>query len=281
MKFTKMHGCGNDYIFVNCLHETVKNPEKVSRILSERHFGIGGDGLILIGDSNVADYSMRMYNADGSTGEMCGNAIRCIGKYVYDTKMTNKTTITIETLAGIKTLFLTVVLDSVIEVMVDLGRPIISSEEIPVLSDNEQVINEPIEVLDREFLMTCVSMGNPHAVTFVNNVSTFPVAKYGLVLEHHLKFPNRTNVEFVQIIDRNNIKMRVWERGTGETLACGTGTAASVMAGIMTGQLDDYVVVNCLGGIIKVRYDRQEDTIYLTGPAKKVYDGEINLNDVK
>lgn len=280
MKFTKMHGCGNDYIFVNCFHEVVKNPEKVSRLLSDRHFGIGGDGLILIGDSNVADFRMNMYNSDGSVGEMCGNAIRCVGKYVYENKMTNKTVITVETLAGIRTLFLTVNQNHVVEVMVDLGKPILIPKEIPVVSEKDQVINETIEILDRSFQITCVSMGNPHAVVFVDNVGNFPVAKYGLPMEYNLKFPNRTNVEFVQIIDRNNIKMRVWERGSGETLACGTGTAACVVAGVMNGWLDDYVIVNCLGGKLKIRYDKEEQVVYMSGTAKLVYHGEVDLGNL-
>lgn len=280
MKFTKMHGCGNDYIFVNCIYERIRNPEKVSRVLSDRHMGVGSDGLILIGDSNVADFSMKMYNADGSVGEMCCNAIRCIGKYVYEMKMTNKTTVTVETLAGIRTLFLTVNQERVVEVMVDMGKPILTPELVPVVSDKEVVIDEPITILDREFHMTCISVGNPHAVVFVENVNSFPVSKYGLPMEHNLKFPNRINVEFVQILDRNNIKMRVWERGTGETLACGTGTAASVIAGILNDKLDDYVIVNCLGGKLKVRYSKEEDIIYLSGPAKKVFDGEVDLSEL-
>lgn len=280
MKFTKMHGCGNDYIFVNCFHEIVKNPEKVSRLLSDRHFGVGADGLILIGDSNVADFSMHMYNSDGSVGEMCGNAIRCVGKYVYENKMTNKTVITVETLAGVRTLFLTVNQNHVVEIMVDLGKPILSPKEIPVVSEKDQVMNETIEILDRRFQITCVSMGNPHVVAFVDNVASFPVAKYGLPMEYNLKFPNRTNVEFVQILDRNNIKMRVWERGSGETLACGTGTAASVVAGVVNGLLDDYVVVNCLGGKLKIRYDKEEQVVYMTGTAKLVYHGEVDLENL-
>ncbi len=278
MKFTKMHGCGNDYIFLDSRFDSIPNPEKLARSLSDRHMGIGADGLVLIGNSDVADVSMRMYNADGSIGEMCGNAIRCIGKYVYENNIKSKTTLTVDTLAGIKTLFLTLNQNKVVEVMVDLGKPIITAKDIPVISDNETVIEEKITVLDREFNMTCISMGNPHAVIFVDNVATFPVATYGLPLEHNLKFPNRVNVEFVQIVDRNNIRMRVWERGTGETLACGTGTAASVVAGILTGRLDAYVVVSCRGGILKVFYDQKDNIVYLSGGAVKVFDGEISLD---
>lgn len=280
MKFTKMHGCGNDYIFIDSRFEHIINPEKLARTVSDRHMGIGADGLVLIGNSDKADVSMRMYNADGSVGEMCGNAIRCIGKYVYENNIKNKTTLTVDTLAGIKTLFLTLNQNKVVEVMVDLGKPIIIAKEIPVISEHETVIEEPITVLDREFKITCVSMGNPHAVIFVDNVGSFPVATYGLPLEHNLKFPNRVNVEFVQVVDRNNIRMRVWERGTGETMACGTGTAASVVAGILTGQLDSYVVVSCLGGILKIFYDQKDNIVYLSGPAVKVYDGEIALDSL-
>lgn len=280
MKFTKMHGCGNDYIFINCIYEKVINPEKLSRYLSDRHLGIGADGLVLIGDSLVADYTMRMYNPDGSVGEMCGNALRCIGKYVYESKMTSKTTVTVETMAGVKTLFLTVHQEKVVEVMVDMGKPVLEAYDIPVVSEMSVVKDEEITVLDRSFFITCVSIGNPHAVVFVDHVAGFPVAKYGLPMEHNLKFPNRINVEFVQILDRNNIKMRIWERGTGETLACGSGTAAAVVAGIITGRLDDDVIVHCQGGILKVRYDRETNEIYLSGPAKKVFDGKINISDI-
>ena len=280
MKFTKMHGCGNDYIFLDSRFEGIHNPEKLARSLSDRHMGIGADGLVLIGTSEKADVSMRMYNADGSVGEMCGNAIRCIGKYVYENNIKSKTTLTVDTLAGIKTLFLTINQNKVVEVMVDLGKPIIAAKEIPVFSDNETVIEEPVTVLDKKFKITCVSMGNPHAVIFVDNVASFPVAAYGLPLEHNLKFPNRVNVEFVQVVDRNNIKMRVWERGTGETLACGTGTAASVVAGILTGRLDSYVVVSCRGGILKVFYDQKDNIIYLSGGAVKVFEGEISLDSL-
>ncbi len=280
MKFTKMHGCGNDYIFLDSRFEGIHNPEKLARSLSDRHMGIGADGLVLIGTSEKADVSMRMYNADGSVGEMCGNAIRCIGKYVYENNVKSKTTLTVDTLAGIKTLFLTINQNKVVEVMVDLGKPIIAAKEIPVFSDNETVIEEPVTVLDKKFKITCVSMGNPHAVIFVDNVASFPVAAYGLPLEHNLKFPNRVNVEFVQVVDRNNIKMRVWERGTGETLACGTGTAASVVAGILTGRLDSYVVVSCRGGILKVFYDQKDNIIYLSGGAVKVFEGEISLDSL-
>ena len=280
MKFTKMHGCGNDYIFLDSRFESIPNPEKLARRLSDRHMGIGADGLVLIGNSEKADVSMRMYNADGSVGEMCGNAIRCIGKYVYENNIKSKTTLTVDTLAGIKTLFLTLNQNKVVEVMVDLGKPIITAKDIPVDSENESVIEEQITVLDREFNITCVSMGNPHAVIFVDNVGTFPVATYGLPLEHNLKFPNRVNVEFVQVVDRNNIRMRVWERGTGETLACGTGTAASVVAGILTGRLDSYVVVSCRGGILKVFYDQKDNIVYLSGAAVKVFEGEISLDSL-
>lgn len=277
MKFTKMHGCGNDYIFVNNIVESISQPERLAKGLSDRHFGIGGDGLILIGDSNVADYSMRMFNADGSVGEMCGNAIRCIGKYVYENHMTNKTTITVETLAGIKTLFLTVKNEQVIEVMVDMGTPVLCAKDIPVECEHEYVLAEPITILGKEFLMTCVSMGNPHAVVFIDNVQSFDLNKYGIPFEHNLRFPNRTNVEFVQILDRNNIKMRVWERGTGETLACGTGACASAVAGIVNRKLDHTVMVHTLGGILKVSYNPVHDIVFLSGPAVKVYDGQIEL----
>ncbi len=279
MKFTKMHGCGNDYIFVNCMKETSPHLEAMAKALSDRHFGIGSDGLILIGSSMVADYSMRMFNSDGSVGEMCGNAIRCLGKYVYEELYTCKTTITVETLAGIKTLFLTVRQNDVIDVMVDMGVPEFEASKIPVISETPQVISEPINIIDRDFIMTCVSMGNPHAVLIVDNVAKIDIGKYGMALEHNLRFPKRTNVEFVQVVDSNNIKLRVWERGAGETLACGTGACAATMACITNQLTDNTVFVKCLGGVLKVQYMPEKKLVFMSGNAVKVYDGEIDLKN--
>ncbi|BBF45418.1 diaminopimelate epimerase [Lachnospiraceae bacterium KM106-2] len=277
MKFTKMHGCGNDYIFINSLKEEVPSPAYLAKKISDRHFGVGADGLVLIGSSQTADYSMKMFNPDGSIGEMCGNAIRCIGKYVYENHLTNKTTITVETLAGIKTLFLTIRNNEVIEVMVDMGKPIVEPCAIPVMSEKNIVIDEPISIMGVEYRMTCVSMGNPHAVVFVDSVGGLKIDQIGIPFEYNLRFPNRTNVEFVQIVDRNNIKMRVWERGTGETLACGTGACAAVMAGIYNNLLEERVVVKLKGGILKVEYDSKDNIVYLSGPAKMVFEGDMML----
>ena len=277
MKFTKMHGCGNDYIFINCMDEVVTQPEQLAKQLSDRHFGIGGDGLVLIKESQVADYKMEMYNADGSRGEMCGNAIRCIGKYVYENKLTYRTTISIETLAGIKTLFLSVNAHGVVDIMVDMGSPILSPGLIPVCSEKGIVIDEQITILGEDYRMTCLSMGNPHAVVFVEDVRTLNLNRIGIPFEHNLRFPNRTNVEFVQIMDENNIKMRVWERGAGETLACGTGACAAVVAGILNQKLANEVVVHLKGGLLKVRYDTKENIVYLSGSATKVFEGVIEL----
>ena len=275
MKFTKMHGCGNDYVYINCFNETVEHPEELAVRVSDRHFGIGSDGLILICPSEVADFQMIMYNADGSMGEMCGNGIRCVAKYVYDHGMTDNTHITIETGAGIKTLDLTVEDGKVTMVRVDMGEPILEAAKIPVVSEKERVIDEPILVQGREWKMTCVSMGNPHAVVFVTDTKHLAIEHVGPCFEHHKRFPKRTNTEFVQFISRNEINMRVWERGAGETWACGTGTCASVMACILNGYTDDEVLVHLLGGDLKIEYDRESNHIFMTGPATTVFEGEI------
>ena len=275
MKFTKMHGCGNDYVYINCFNETVEHPEELAVRVSDRHFGIGSDGVSLICPSEVADFQMIMYNADGSMGEMCGNGIRCVAKYVYDHGMTDNTHITIETGAGIKTLDLTVEDGKVTMVRVDMGEPILEAAKIPVVSEKARVIDEPILVQGREWKMTCVSMGNPHAVVFVTDTKHLAIEEVGPCFEHHKRFPKRTNTEFVQFISRNEINMRVWERGAGETWACGTGTCASVMACILNGYTDDEVLVHLLGGDLKIEYDRESNHIFMTGPATTVFEGEI------
>lgn len=277
MKFTKMHGCGNDYVYVNCLEEEVENPGMVSEVVSDRHFGIGSDGLILICPSEKADFRMRMFNADGSEGEMCGNGIRCVAKYVYDHHMTDKKQISIETGAGIKYLDLTVEDGKVTLVKVDMGEPILKPELIPVFSEKERVVKEPIEVEGKEWNMTCVSMGNPHAVVFIEDTENFEIEKIGPHFEHHKLFPNRTNTEFVQIISRTEMNMRVWERGSGETLACGTGTCASVMAAILNGLTENKVLVHLLGGDLIIEYEEKSNHIFMTGPATTVFEGEIEL----
>ena len=275
MKFTKMHGCGNDYVYVNLFEEKIEDPAKVSIAVSDRHFGIGSDGLITIGPSDVADFRMRIYNADGSEAEMCGNGIRCVAKYVYDHKLMDQTQISVETGAGIKTLELTVENGKVTLVRVDMGEPILTPSLIPVVADGERVVDEPIMVAGKEWRMTCVSMGNPHAVLFVDDVEHFELEKYGPLFERHERFPKRTNTEFVQIVSRSEAIMRVWERGSAETWACGTGTCATVMACILNGCTDDRVLVHLRGGDLRIDYDRKSNHLFMTGPATEVFEGEI------
>lgn len=283
MKFTKMQGCGNDYVYVDGAREQIpaeKKPELV-RSLSDRHFGIGGDGVIFINPSEEADFEMEMYNMDGSRSEMCGNGIRCVAKFVYDKKMTDKTSLSIESCGKIKYIDLTIEKKSDSErgevslVKVNMGAPILKAEQVPVLSENEQVIDEKIEVAGREYRMTCVSMGNPHAIVFMDQVADLEIEKIGPLFENHVRFPNRTNTEFIRIIDRHTVEMRVWERGTGETLACGTGACATVVACVLNGLTDHEVTVKLLGGELLIRWDREENLVYMTGPAKIVFEGEI------
>lgn len=277
MKFTKMHGCGNDYVYVNCFKETVENPGEVAKFISNRNFGVGSDGLILICPSEIADFRMKMYNSDGSEGAMCGNGVRCIAKYVYDYGLTDKTYVTLETKAGIKYLDMTVEDGKVSMVKVDMGAPITKPADVPVVSDKDIVLDESLVVAGKEYKITCVSMGNPHCVTFIDDTDTLEIEKVGPLFENHEIFPDRTNTEFIQVVDRKNIKMRVWERGAGETLACGTGTCASVYACILNGYTDKSVDVHVLGGTIHIDYDEEKNTIFMTGPAAVSFDGEINL----
>ena len=275
MKFTKMHGCGNDYIYINGFEEKVDNPGKMSEMVSNVRFGIGSDGMVIIHPSEVADFRMAMYNADGSEGAMSGTAIRCIGKYVYDKGMTDKTVVTVETKSGIKILNLNVKDGKVETVRVDMGAPIIKPELIPVRFDGESMINQPLVVSGKEYKVTCISMGNPHCVTFVDDTKSLDLEHIGPDFEHHEAFPDRVNTEFVQIIDRNTVNMRVWERGSGETWACGTGACACVMACILNGYTDDKVLVHLVGGDLLIEYDRENNTIFMTGPAVTVCYGEI------
>ena len=278
MKFTKMHGCGNDYIYVNCMEKMVKNPEKVAIYVSDRHFGIGSDGLILICPSETADFKMRMFNADGSEGKMCGNGIRCVAKYVYDNGMTDKEVITVETLSGIKTLQLAVSEGRVQAVTVDMGSPVLTPSQIPVKCEGDRMINQPVSVGGKEYYITCVSMGNPHAVVFTEEeVTALNLEKIGPLFENHEIFPDRVNTEFIHVIDEKTIDMRVWERGSGETLACGTGACASVVACVLNHKTEDEVLVHLLGGDLEVRYDREKNTVLLTGPAEFICTGEIAI----
>ncbi|PWJ46923.1 diaminopimelate epimerase [Faecalicatena contorta] len=274
MKFTKMQGLGNDYVYVNGFEEKIENPSKLAVKVSDRHFGIGSDGLILINPSKVADFEMEMYNADGSRGEMCGNGIRCVAKYVYDYGLTDKTQISIETLGGIKYLELTAEEGKVVQVQVDMGKPELRPGKIPVIAEGDTVIDAPIEVEGKEYKMTGVSMGNPHIVIYMDDIDNLEIEKIGPKFENHKRFPNRINTEFVEVLDRNTVKMRVWERGSGETLACGTGACAVAVACILNGLTEDEVTVRLLGGDLFIKWDREKDTVYMTGPAEIVFDGE-------
>lgn len=277
MKFTKMQGLGNDYVYVNCFKETIENPPEMAKKVSNRNFGIGSDGLIMINPSDVADFEMEMYNADGSRSEMCGNGIRCVGKYVYDYGLTEKEHISVETLAGIRYLDLTVEDGKVKLVKVDMGSPELVPENIPIVADGNRVIDEPINVNGTEYRMTGVSMGNPHAVVYVEDVKGLDIETIGPAFENHERFPNRVNTEFVKVLDRNTVEMRVWERGSGETMACGTGACAVAVACILNGFTEDKVTVKLLGGDLQIEWDKEADKIYMTGPAEVSFDGEINL----
>ena len=279
MKFTKMHGLGNDYVYVNCFEEKIDNPPAVARFVSDRHFGIGSDGLIMINPSKTADFEMEMYNADGSRGEMCG--IRCVAKYVYDYGLTDKTQISVETLGGIKYLDLTVEDGKVSLVKVDMGKPELEADLIPIISEREQVIDEPIEVDGKEYHMTGVSMGNPHAVIYVEDVKGLDLEKIGPKFENHERFPKRINTEFVHCIDRQTVEMRVWERGSGETLACGTGACAVAVSSILNNLTDTQVTVKLLGGDLQIEWDREKDRVFMTGPATVVFDGVIDITEIK
>lgn len=281
LRFTKMEGLGNDYVYVDCTKTMLEEPEKIAVKVSDRHFGIGSDGLILICPSKKADFEMRMYNADGSRSEMCGNGIRCVGKYVYDYGLTDKTQLKIETLAGVKHLSLDVCEGHVQTVTVDMGKPIFRAKDIPVCIQNgaEDAIDVPIVVGDRTYNVTCISMGNPHSVVFLGDteeLQTFELSSVGPLFEKHPAFPNRVNAEFVKVIDRHTVEMRVWERGSGETLACGTGACAVAVASIVNGWTGDEVEVHLLGGHLHIRWDRKLNKVYMTGPANVVFDGIWN-----
>ena len=281
MKFTKMQGCGNDYVYINGAAELIDLDKKsdVVRFVSDRHFGIGSDGAIFINPHKDADFEMEMYNADGSRSEMCGNGIRCVAKYVYDKGLTHNKTISIISAGKIKYLDLTTdENDQVVLVKVNMGAPVLEPEQIPVKTEGAMAVNVPINVQGNAYTMTCVSMGNPHAVLFVDDVMNLNLEKIGPDFENHEMFPRRTNTEFVQIVDRKHVKMRVWERGSGETLACGTGCCATAVACVLNGLTEDEVEVEVLGGKIQIRWDREENLVYMTGPARTVFEGEINID---
>ncbi len=277
MKFTKMQGLGNDYIYVDCTENIIANPSEVSKKVSDRHFGIGSDGLVLIMKSEIADFRMRMFNSDGSESEMCGNAIRCVGKYVFDNGLTDKKNITIETLAGIKVLDLKIVDSKVVQARVDMGEPILIPKNIPVDSEKDCFISESIEIDGQTYKVTAVSMGNPHAITYVDDTANFPLNDVGPKMETHKLFPRKVNAEFVQVIDRTTLKMRVWERGAGETLACGTGASAVLVASVLNGVSERAATIKLLGGDLFIEWSEKDNHVYMTGPAEKVFDGEIEI----
>ena len=273
VKFTKMHGLGNDYVVINCFDTSVSDPARLARAVSRRRTGVGSDGLILILPSASSDFRMRMFNADGSEAETCGNGIRCVAKYVYENGMTERKEFTIETLAGPTRVWLTTQNDSVVLVKCDMGVPRFLRSQIPMLGEEGEVIEEPLEVGGRDYKVTCVSVGNPHAVIFVDDVRAVPMEEIGPKIETHEKFPNRINVEFVEPVDRENVKMRVWERGSGETLACGSGCCAAAIASARTGRTGRTVSVHLELGLLKIEW-ADDEHVYMEGPAIRVFDGE-------
>ena len=297
MKFTKMHGIGNDYVYINAIENEVEDPSSLAKLVSDRHFGIGSDGLILIKASDRADFMMDMYNADGSRGKMCGNGIRCVGKYVYDHGLTNKKIVTVETLSGIKILNLAVKPVDEVEgykevsnkgmvvshVTVNMGSPIFEPVEIPVKltgaykpeNSHGAMVNIPIMIDDTFYYGTPVSMGNPHVIVYVDDTDSVRIEEIGPKFEKHEMFPEQVNTEFVQVVDRRHLKMRVWERGSGETLACGTGACATVVASIVNEKTEDEVTVSLLGGDLKIRWDKDQNNVFMTGPATTVFEGNI------
>ena len=279
LAFTKMEGCGNDYVYINGFTQSVPAEEKPAlvRRLSDRHFGIGGDGVIFINPAKEADFEMEMWNADGTRSEMCGNGIRCVARYVYDFGLTDQKEFSIVSAGKVKYMTLYEQDGQISAVRVNMGQPILEADQIPVRADHSPVINVPIEVQGKEYRMTCVSMGNPHAVVFVDSTEDFPLEQVGPYFENHPCFPNRTNTEFVQVIDRSRVRMRVWERGTGETLACGTGCCATAVACVLNGLTDNAITVEVLGGELRIEWDRDNDLVWMTGPATVVFSGEIEI----
>ena len=275
MIFTKMHGLGNDYVCINCFRERVEDPSGFARTLCDRHYGIGADGLILICPSKVSDFKMEIYNSDGSVAGMCGNGIRCLGKYVYDYRLTGKETLSIETKSGIRNMHLHIQDGKACGAMVDMGVPRLIAHSIPILSEKDLVINDPIEVQKKNYRMTGISMGNPHAVIFLEEINGISLEETGRELEFHPRFPERANIEFCHVTARDRMEIRVWERGVGETLACGTGACAAVVASVLNDLTDEEVIVKLLGGELSVRWDRKVNHVFLEGPAVKVFDGVL------
>jgi diaminopimelate epimerase len=276
LRFTKMHGIGNDYVYVDCFDQTVADPSELARRVSRRRTGVGSDGLILICPSRAADCRMEMYNADGSRGDMCGNGIRCVGKYVYDRGLARRQRLQIETDVGIKTVELRIAAGRAIGATVDMGEPILDGRQIPVDADGT-VVDAPLVVDGRTYHVTCISMGNPHCVVFVPSVAEVALAELGPRFEGHAFFPKRVNTEFVEVIDRGTLRMRVWERGSGETAACGTGACAVLVAAVLTGRSDRSAVVQLAGGDLEVTWDSQTNRVFMTGPAQEVFSGELSV----
>lgn len=281
MKFTKMHGIGNDYVYMDCTRERLENPGEIARLVSDRHKGIGSDGLILIQSSDEADFEMAMYNADGSYGKMCGNGIRCVAKYVYDNGLTDKTEISVISGGAVKYLKLTVENGKVKKVRVNMGEPILKPSEIPVVGEGDKLVAAPIVVDNQVYEMTCVSMGNPHAVVFMDGVDDLKIEEIGPKFEQHERFPDRVNTEFVERMDRKNLKMRVWERGSGETMACGTGACATAVAAILNGCAEREVTVHLLGGDLEIQWDETDNCVYMTGAAATTFTGEFDPEELR
>ena len=281
IKFTKMQAFGNDYVYIDAINQTIYNEADLARFVSDRHFAIGSDGMALICSSDCADFRMRMFNPDGSEGEMCGNALRSVGKYVYDHKLTNKTELIIETLGGLQHLILYIEGDQAVNIRADIGAPRLDTKVIPVLTDLPEFINQPVTILDREFLVTAVSWGNPHIVTFLDDVDQFDVHGYGRAFEYHTSlFPNKTNVTFAQIVNRDYIKIREWERGTGETIGCGTGCCTAVTAAVLLGLCDRKVTVEQIGGPLLIEWDAKTNHMLMTGPSHTVFESELEVGHI-
>lgn len=279
IKFTKMQAYGNDYVYIDAIHQKLSKLPGLARYVSDRHFAIGSDGMVLICSSEIADFRMRMFNPDGTEGEMCGNALRSVGKYVYDHKFTNKTELTIETLGGIQHLVLTVENDEAINICANIGKPRLDTKVIPVVTELDEFIEEAVQVFENDFKVTAISWGNPHCVTFIDNVDDFDVHKFGRELENMTKiFPNKTNVTFAQVVNDSYIKIREWERGTGETIGCGTGCATAAVAAVLTGRCQRKVEVEQIGGILDIEWDESTGHVFMTGPSHTVFESEIDVS---
>lgn len=281
MKFTKMQAYGNDYVYIDAINQKINNVNELAKFVSDRHFAIGSDGMVLICPSEVADFRMRMFNPDGTEGEMCGNALRSLSKYVYDHKLTDKTILTIETLGGIQHVELFVEGDKAVNIKANIGHPVLDTKKIPVNTELTEFIEQPVKILDREFKITAVSWGNPHCVMFIDDVANFDVEKYGREIEYKTDlFPNKTNVTFAQVVDRNNIKIREWERGTGETIGCGTGCCTAVTAAVLTNRCDRKVAVEQIGGVLNVEWDEESGNMFMKGPSHTVFEAEIDASHI-